>query len=151
MRRTDRLLSKEEAEKILSENTYGILSVICENGYPYGLPVNYVYEDGKIYFHHTAEKSLLNDVVSEEVNACFTVVGNTEVLPSKFSMKYESVIAFGKLKRSLEKYDALMKLVEKFCPDFIEKGKVYAKNSLDRVIVYEFNIEHMSGKARKEK
>ncbi len=149
MRRIDRQLSKEEAEKILSENEYGILSVVCEDGYPYGLPLNYVYENGKLYFHHTSEQSLLADNISEEAKACFTVIGNTEVIPAEFSTNYESVIVFGTVKENINKYDVLMKLVKRFCPDFLEKGEKYAKGSFDKVKVYQFEINQITGKARK--
>ena len=149
MRRKDRQLSPKEAEEVLSAGKYGILSIICEDGCPYGLPLSYAYDDGKLYFHHTAEPGLLNDSVSGEVRACFTVVGSTELLPEKFSTKYESVIAFGKLKKSEDKLGALMRLVRKFSPDFEEKGRRYAASSLDEVTVYEFEIEQMTGKARR--
>lgn len=149
MRRKDRQLSPEEAETILRDNRYGILSILCEDGYPYGLPLSYAYDDGKLYFHHTAEPGLLNDSVSGKVRACFTVVGSTELLPEKFSTKYESVIAFGTLQKSEDKLDALMRLVRKFSPDFEEKGKRYAASSLDEVTIYEFEIEQMTGKARR--
>ena len=149
MRRKDRQLAPEEAEAILLAGKYGVLSVICGDGCPYGLPISYAYEDGKLYFHHTAEPGLLNDSVSGEVRACFTVVGNTELLPEKFSTKYESVIAFGKLRKSEDKLGGLMRLVRKLSPDFEEKGRRYAESSLDEVTVYEFEIGQMTGKARR--
>ena len=70
-------------------------------------------------------------------------------LPKKFSTKYESVIAFGKLRKSEDKLNGLMHLVEKLSPGFEEKGRRYAASSLDEVTVYEFEIEQMTGKARK--
>ena len=147
MRRKDRQIP--EAEKILRENQYGILSTVCADGYPYGLPLSYAYEDGKLYFHHTSEDGLLRENVTGETRACFTVVGGTELLPAKFSTKYESVIAFGKIRESADKVGALMRLVKKMSPDYVEKGKRYAEASLEQVSVYEFEIEQMTGKARR--
>ncbi len=149
MRRKDRQLAPEEAEAILSAGKYGILSIVCEDGYPYGLPISYAYDGEKLYFHHSAEPGLLNDSVSGAVRACFTVVGSTELLPEKFSTKYESVIVFGKLRKSGDKLGGLMRLVEKLSPGFEEKGRRYAALSLDEVAVYEFEIEQMTGKARR--
>lgn len=51
MRRKDRQAGEEDILRILKENVYGVLSTISEDGWPYGVPVSYVYEDGKIYFH----------------------------------------------------------------------------------------------------
>ena len=43
MRRQDRKLTQEEAEAILREGQYGVLSTTGEDGYPYGVPVSYAY------------------------------------------------------------------------------------------------------------
>ena len=149
MRRKDRQLALEEAENILKENKYGILSTVCEDGYPYGLPISYVYENGKLYFHHTSEAGQLGENIAGEVKACFTVVGDTQLLPEKFSTRYESVIAFGKIRESADKLGILMRLVKGLSPEFTEKGRKYASASLDQVSVYEFEIEQLTGKARK--
>ena len=55
IRRQDRALAEAEAEKILAAAPYGILSLVGENGYPYGVPVNAAWQDGKLYFHCAAE------------------------------------------------------------------------------------------------
>ncbi len=46
MRRIDRKLDDQEAYKLLEEAQYGVLSTIGENGFPYGVPLNYAYVDG---------------------------------------------------------------------------------------------------------
>lgn len=149
MRRKDRQLTAEETMAIIKENKYGILSTICEDGYPYGLPISYVYDEGKLYFHHTAHQGQIGENIKGEVKACFTVVGNTELLPAKFSTNYESVIAFGKIKACPDKFGVLMRLVKGLSPDFAEQGEKYARGSMDQVTVYEFEIEQMTGKARR--
>lgn len=45
MRRKDRQAGEEDILRILKENVYGVLSTISEDGWPYGVPVSYVYED----------------------------------------------------------------------------------------------------------
>ena len=81
MRRGDRRLSNLETESILSAGEYGVLSTVGEDGYPYGVPVNYIYRNGRIYFHCAAlqGKKLKNIQFSDKV--CFTVVTQAEVLP----------------------------------------------------------------------
>ena len=44
IRRQDRVLNKEEALDLLAQTEYGILSMIDENGLPYGIPVNHVWD-----------------------------------------------------------------------------------------------------------
>ena len=51
LRRFKQAATPQECEAVLSSARRGILAVHGENGYPYGLPVNYLYLDGKIYFH----------------------------------------------------------------------------------------------------
>ena len=51
MRRMDRKISDNQARELLKNNTYGVLSTIGVDGYPYGVPLNYVFFNDAIYFH----------------------------------------------------------------------------------------------------
>ena len=51
LRRKNQQLSETEARSILKNGTHGVLSVQGDDGYPYGVPMNYVYGDDAIYFH----------------------------------------------------------------------------------------------------
>lgn len=150
MRRSDRMLSEAEAKQLLTNGEYGILATIGQDGYPYGVPLSYAYEDGKIYFHgaagvgHKFENMNFCDRVS------FTVVGNTQVLPDKFATKYESVVVFGRVKPVSDKLEALERIRMKYSPDFEKTGKKYEKAAEKKVDVYEIQIEKISGKARKK-
>ena len=150
MRRQDRKLTREEAEAILRDGQYGILSTTGENGYPYGVPVSYAYENGKIYFHGTCEGGLKTKNLQFNHKACFTVVGRTEVLPSQFGTKYESAVAFGVVKPADDKKEALMLLIRKYCADYLESGEKYVNAAEDKTAVWEFEIECLTGKARKK-
>ncbi|TCO69245.1 pyridoxamine 5'-phosphate oxidase family protein [Marinisporobacter balticus] len=95
MRRKDRLLDNDEIHKILEDNTYGILGTVSEDGYPYGVPISYVFYNKAIYMHG-ATKGHKWDNISFNNKVTFTVVGKTELLPDQFSTSFESVIAFGR-------------------------------------------------------
>ena len=150
MRRKDRELKEDEITEILKNNSYGTLSTISENGYPYGLPISYVFYNNSIYFHcaikgHKLDNILNNDKVS------FCVVGETCVLPNEFSTKYESVIVFGRASEASddEKDMVLLKVLNKYSPDFIEQGKEYIKKAGKATRVIKISIEHISGKAKR--
>ena len=149
MRRNDRKLSDVEAEQILQDGKYGILSMIGENGYPYGVPMTYVYENGKIYFHCAKDVGMKVENLRFTPKASFTVVGETEILPDKFATKYESVIAFGIAKLSGDKKSVLEKILQKYSPDYLESGKKYINAMIEKTSVYEIQIEQFTGKARK--
>ena len=94
MRRADRQLDENEIQRILQDNTYGVLSTIGTDGFPYGIPLTYIYEDERIYFHSAPEGHKLDNI--DYCNkTSFCVIGNTELLPEQSSTKYECVIAFG--------------------------------------------------------
>lgn len=150
MRRKDRELKNDEVIEILKNNSYGILSTVSQSGYPYGVPVNYVFFNNSIYFHCAVKGHKLDNILNDS-KVSFCVVGQTCILPDKFSTKYESVVVFG---RAVEVFDdeknrALLEILNKYSPDYIEKGKEYVKNSSKATKVIKISIEHISGKARK--
>ncbi len=51
MRRKRQQLPQEECERILQKMTNGVLAVSGDEGYPYAVPISYVYADGCIYMH----------------------------------------------------------------------------------------------------
>lgn len=149
IRRKDRELKNEEAIEILDQNTYGVLSTVGENGYPYGVPVNYIYINGSVYFHCAVEGHKLHNIKNND-KVSFCVVGQTQILPDKFSTKYESVIVFGKAIEVSddEKNMALLEILKKYSPDYIEQGKEYIQRSGKATRVIKISIEHISGKAK---
>ena len=149
MRRSDRALPRAEAEAILQAGQYGILSLTDADGAPYGVPMSYVYQDGRLYFHHTAAESLLTDCVAAGARACFTVVGRTKLLPDKFSTLYESAIAMGPIRESGDKLDGLLRLAARLGPGPGEQSLRYAQASLDKVRVFVMDVEQLTGKARR--
>ncbi len=152
MRRNDRQVPEDEAIRFLEKGEYGVLSTIGKDGWPYGVPLSYACVDGKIYFHSAVEGQKLDNLQHEE-KASFTVVGNTHVLPAKFSTEYESVIVYGKVHflEGDEKLGALLKLAEKYSSEYMEKARNYAVNSMNEVKVFAMDIQHLTGKRRVKK
>lgn len=129
MRRSDRLLCEMEAKQLLTNGEYGILATIGQDGYPYGVPLSYAYEDDKIYIHVAVEVGRKFENLGFCDKVSFTVVGATEVLPAKFSTKFESVIAFGTVKPVANKLEALERIRIKYSSNFEETGKKIRKSS----------------------
>jgi nitroimidazol reductase NimA-like FMN-containing flavoprotein (pyridoxamine 5'-phosphate oxidase superfamily) len=150
MRRKDREIEQNEIIEILKRCDYGILSTIGENGYPYGVPISFVYLNNAIYFHCAVEGQKLDNIMKDD-KVSFCVVGETCVLPEQFSTKYESVIIFGKANEvnDSEKNIALLQILNKYSKEHLEKGKQYIKNADGKVKVIKINIDHITGKVRK--
>jgi nitroimidazol reductase NimA-like FMN-containing flavoprotein (pyridoxamine 5'-phosphate oxidase superfamily) len=153
MRRQDRQLTRPEAEEILAQGLYGVLSINAGDYYAYGVPFSYVYRDNRIYLHCALEGKKLT-LMRRNNKVSFCVVSGAEPLPHKYSMKYRSAMAFGEaveVKDNQEKLAALIALVEKYYSDqdHIEKGKVKAAESLDKTLILRIDLDHITGKVRK--
>jgi nitroimidazol reductase NimA-like FMN-containing flavoprotein (pyridoxamine 5'-phosphate oxidase superfamily) len=150
MRRSDREITVQEARAILDCAKYGVLSTIGRDGQPYGVPLSYVYKNNGIYFH-CALSGLKLDNIEYNARVSFCVVGDTKVLPDKFATEYESAVAFGVASEvnGTERHNALLWLLEKYCPDFIEEGKHYIEQKEKTTKVFKIEINHLSGKARR--
>jgi nitroimidazol reductase NimA-like FMN-containing flavoprotein (pyridoxamine 5'-phosphate oxidase superfamily) len=150
IRRADRAISENDAKVILQQGEYGVLSTASAEGQPYGLPLNYCYVNDAIYFHCAAEGHKIENIkVNNKVS--FTVVGKTQVLPDKFTSKYDSAIVFGKATEMLgpEKQKALIEVLKKYSPGHMESGLKTIENSEEKVRVYKISIEALTGKASK--
>ncbi len=149
IRRKDRIMKPEKMIKVLETQAYGILSTADAGGQPYGMPLSYVYTNGAIYFHSATEGHKLENL-GENSKVSFCVVGQTCVLPDKFTTNYESVIAFGEAVEAEEeeKKQILMEILFKYSPEFLEKGKLYIENAAHKTKVYKIKIDHMTGKER---
>lgn len=149
LRREDRALKEDEALEILAKSNYGVLCVFDGN-YPYGIPVNYVYEDGLIYIHSAKEGHKIESIRSFD-RVCFTVVGSSQVMENGFSTKYESVIIFGRAEilQDEQVIPALRKLVQKYSPDYTNEAERIIQDSFKAVAVIRIKIEHVQGKANR--
>lgn len=150
MWRKDRELKDYDVFEVLKGNDYGILSTISENGYPYGVPISYVFFNDSIYMHSATKGHKLDNILNNN-KVSFCVVGKTSILPEQFSTKYESAIILGRATEVFndEKNMALIEIIKKYSPDYIEQGKEYIGKAGKRARVIKVNIEHISGKAKR--
>ncbi len=149
MRRKKQLLSEAETIEILQSCTSGVLAVSGDDDYPYAVPLSYVYKDGKIYFH-LAKAGHKLDGIEKNDKVSFCVIKTDDVIQEELTTHFRSVIVFGRAKiltDDSEKRRALEWRVEKYSPDYAEKGLAEIEKSWDRVCVAEVKIEHMTGKA----
>ena len=152
IKRTKQSLSKEKCLEIINENTGGVLSVSGDNGYPYGVPMSYVYDNNKIYFH-CGQNGHKIDGIKRNNKVCFTVIGADKIVPEEFNTYYSSVIIFGKanIVEDLDlKRKALVLLSDKYSPDFKEESTAEINKFFDTVCIIELEIEDMQGKVSLE-
>lgn len=147
MRSKANILTNEEVENILKTSPNGTLALYGENGYPYSVPVNFVYSDGKIYFHGAAEGYKL-DCMKKDPHVSFSVIGKDDIAKENFTTLFSSVIAFGTIRvidTMEEKIPVLEAMVGKYSAEFMESGKELIRKGCGSV-AYELTIDHMTGK-----
>lgn len=147
IRKKKRELSKEESMKVLIEGREGVLSTICENGYPYGVAVNYVYYNDAIYFH-CSKKGQKIDNIKLNNKVSFFVTKDIKVIPSQFTTHYSSVVVFGtaEIVDGEIKREIMIDIAKKYSIDFIHEGIKYVDKDKDACTLIKINIDHMSGK-----
>ena len=149
MRRNKQLLTKEECEAILTQGTSGVLALSGDDDYPYAVPLNYIYLDGKILFHCASDGHKI-DAIARNPKASFCVTDADQVIPEKYTTAYRSVIVFGTihiLTDQKEKREAIEKLALRFHPSDTPEGReAEIKEFFDRLCMLELSISHMSGK-----
>ena len=151
MRRAAQELSAAECVEILKKCDDGVLSVLGDDDYPYGVPINYFYEDGKIYLH-CAKSGHKLDAVKKYDKVSFCVVDKHKVLPELYATEYSSVIAFGRaavMDDTDKMREAVRQLALKFCPGDEDGVDAEIKKDFPAMAMIEITIEHMTGKRSK--
>jgi len=141
-------LSREECELILGRCTSGVLALTGDGGYPYAVPLSYVYTDGAIIFHSAVEGHKV-DAIRRDSRCSFCVIDQDEIKPDEFTTHFRSVIAFGRihiLEDADEKVQALRLLGRRYSPDDEPGLQHEIDKSLDHVLLLRLDIEHLSGK-----
>ena len=133
MRRAAQELDEETCLEMIRRATSGVLSVVGDGGYPYGVPMSYVYVDGKFYFH-CAKTGHKIDALRACDKACFTIIDRDDVVADEFTTYFRSVICFGHV-RILETPD-----------ESDEKKSSEINREMPALAMLEFTVEHMTGK-----
>lgn len=149
MRRKKQLLSEAECADILERGSAGVLSLLGDDSYPYGVPMSYFYGDGKVYFH-SADSGHKIDALRNHGKASFCVIDQDHVMPEEYTTYFRSVIAFGQVRviaDEQERRRAILALGKKYYPDdsAAHRDEVIAKEG-KTLCMLELCIEHMAGK-----
>lgn len=151
MRRNKQLLESSEVTAVLGRCTNGVLACLGDDGYPYAVPLNFVYHNEKLYFHCAKAGHKLEAIIKEP-KVSFAVIDEDTIVSSEYTSYFRSVIAFGKTRivEGDEWFDAFKALVEKYSGDQPEAAKISEIEACKRSHIIAIDIEHMTGKQAKE-
>ncbi len=149
MRRFKQQISEEECLRILREQPRGVLSLIGDGGYPYGIPLDHWYseEDGCLCFHGAKEGHKI-DALKACGKASYCVMDEGFRREGEWALNIRSVIVFGQI-RVVEDEDRKRQICSELCRKFTD-DEAYLQRELEqalpRVNCLELKIEHMTGK-----
>ena len=142
-------LSAEKIVEILKNEKRGVLSVYGENGYPYGLPINYWFneENGYVYFH-SGKKGHKTEAILSDNKVSFCVYDEGYKKDGEWALNISSVIIFGRMyivEDSEKSAEIFRRLSLKFTSDTEYIDSEIEKFAKDTVC-YELRPEHVTGK-----
>ena len=153
MARLKQQLDESECIELLKKEKRGVLSVLGDGGYPYGMPLNHVYheEDGKIYFHSGKHGHKIDAIKAHDrVSFCVYDEGYRE--EGDWALHIKSVIVFGRIEFVEDRAkieDIAAKLSRKFTDDeaYIRHE---IKHSGPATLMFALVPEHLTGKIVEE-
>lgn len=152
LRRAGQALTREACEKILTGSATGVLALLGDGGYPYAVPLNFVYSAGSIYFHGAGQGHRA-EAAQREGKASFCVISKDQVDPEAYATRFESVIVFGRMEvlSGAERMEALRMLTRKYVPIHSEaRREAQIRLEEPGAMVTVLRIEHMTGKRAKQ-
>ena len=147
-------ISIDAAKELLRTSRRGVLAVNGDDGYPYGIPINYLYdeEDEKIIFHG-AKAGHKVDALKKNDKICFTVFGNERIKEEAWAPFLQSVVVFGRC-HLVESQEDTIALVKKFAAKYYPNMDMVNEEAAQfgrAVQMFEIQIEHLSGKEVQER
>ena len=154
MRRKNKQLPVEAARSVLLEARRGVIAVNGDDGYPYAVPVNFLYipEDGKIYIHGSAAGHKA-DSLRRSDKVCFTAYSEPEIKDEKWAPYVSSAVVFGRC-RMIQEPDEVSKLIRMLAGKYYPSAQLIEEEiqkSAKAATIFEITVEHLSGKRIQER
>ena len=152
--RKHKAMPQETCIEVLKNETRGVLSVLGDDDYPYGMPMNHFYDEetGKIYFHVGTQYSHRNDSIRKHDKVSYCVYDQGYKEEGDWAYNVKSVIVFGRME-TLEDKELIVKITTKLTQKFTDDAEYLAaefRDNLVRTLLLELTPEHISGKYVKE-
>ncbi|ATB69213.1 pyridoxamine 5'-phosphate oxidase family protein [Sulfurospirillum diekertiae] len=146
------LLSFEQIRALFERANVGRLGCVRHDGYPYVIPMHFVYSEHKIYLHGLPKGQKIdiltsNPYVCFEIDEMITLLDKNVENPCDVNTAFNSIIAQGEAKivdNLDEKKEALSKIVKKFTPHLMDKE--LPENMVNGTAVIRININECIGR-----
>ena len=153
IRHADRMMSHERALETLAQGFSGRLASVSQDGFPYCIPLLYLWMDGELFLHTTSARGHLRANIEQEPRVCFEVDEQDGVFDyGRFEcdsgLAYRSVCVFGRIRIVADSdikqrfCEALMSKYGK--PDTLRPKGFFPR--IDVITVYAVAVERVTGK-----
>lgn len=149
MNKKERQLPDAIVKEMLTGCKEGTLAMHGDHGYPYCLPMNFVYLNDAIYMH-SAKYGYKIDALQSDSKVCFSVIVRSQVAPELFTTRYESIVAIGDMEfieDDEERRLVMETFIDRYAADFKEGGMKFIKGAMGKTAVLKMNVKEMKGKA----
>lgn len=147
-------MTPEDTEALLKRLPVGHLG-LSKDGLPYVVPLHYIYENGKIYFHCKSWGRKL-EYIQANPRVCFEASDFVSLIlgptACDYATEYMSVIVYGRariIEDDAEKLRVLTGLAQKYATPVADRP--LAEREVQRTRAVEITVEEMTGKARPRK
>ncbi|MBO4220597.1 MAG: pyridoxamine 5'-phosphate oxidase family protein, partial [Clostridia bacterium] len=99
MRRFKQQITEEECIRVLKSQPRGVLSMIGDDGYPYGIPMDHWYSetDNTVYFHCAKTGHKIDAITAcDKVSYCVMDEGCRN--DGEWALNFRSVVLFGRIR-----------------------------------------------------
>ena len=149
MRRFRQELKEEDTVAILKNHTTGVLAVTGDDGYPYTVPLNYIYEEGKIWFHWAKQGHKL-DAVHRDDRVSFCVIDKDHIKAASYTNDFCSAVAFGRI-HQVEDDDTKRRIMDRMLEVYglldASERSFGINQRWNNFYIMVMEIEHLTGKA----
>lgn len=152
--RKKQALTKDRCIEILKAELRGVLSVLGDDGYPYGMPMNHWYneEDGCLYFH-SGKVGHKIDAMQANGKASFCVMDSGTKAADDWALDFNSVIVFGRLE-IVEDHERAIEMTRQLSYHFTD-DRAYVDREIEQsarnTLCFRLRPEHITGKRVNEK
>lgn len=147
--RKKKQISMEECIRVLKEETRGVLSVLGDEDYPYGMPMNHWYNeaDGNLYFHcgHGGHRF---DALKKHDKVSFCTYDQGYRKEGEWAWNVSSVIVFGRME-IIDNQELVTDIVTELCHKFTQ-DEAFIKKEIElyahETLLLKLTPEHICGK-----
>ena len=148
MRRKEKEITEETAIEAIIQKSLVCRLALSDGNFPYIVPLCFGYRDKVLYFHGSLKGKKI-DIIRKNQNICFEFDINTDIVKAEdachWSMKYKSVIGFGKAVL-LEDLDEKRKALNIIMSQYSDRTFQFNDATLKGTVVIKVEIESMTGK-----